>query len=182
MNSSLIESKISNPDGVKFEHYISFFAEDGTTAPFLPLSLHEELNSVLYLPTIGVTQIHALPVIFSAQPTYSKKIGKNFFQYLKVAFLVIHKCGNKWVAAAKYGGDHHVEGLSQEESDLQLLATAELPSDFWRQVGGNTFYMHHPDETVADNFVMLVHSDKKVPKSPDTLQRLYLLFGGGAEK
>jgi hypothetical protein len=43
---------------------------------------------------------------------------------------------------------------------LYLLDIDTLPESFWSQIGRNTAYFYHPDETTADNFVILVRDPR----------------------
>ena len=86
--------------------------------------------------------------------------------------------------------------------DLYLLDIDGLPESFWSQIGRNTAYFYHPDETTADNFVILVpylspwssllsvtlthsctktsqiHKDTKTATTPAIVQKLAAVFGG----
>jgi len=79
---------------------------------------------------------------------------------------------------------------------LHLIDIGDLPESFWSQVGRNTNYFYHPDETVADNFVIMVrpstrvflglgsgdlamqiHPDDQIPVTPVITQKLARIFG-----
>lgn len=49
---------------------------------------------------------------------------------------------------------------------------------FLEQVGENTNYLIHPDEILADNFVLLVTGKKGVP-SPEVVEKLGKVLAGG---
>jgi len=111
----------------------------------------------------------ALPVIYSQFPAYSKRIHNVFFAYLRVQMLVVQQNREGvWVAApnpvdATFG--------------LHLIDIGDLPESFWSQVGRNTNYFYHPDETVADNFVIMIHPDDQIPVTPVITQKLARIFG-----
>jgi hypothetical protein len=60
---------------------------------------------------------------------------------------------------------------------LHLIDIGDLPESFWSQVGRNTNYFYHPDETVADNFVIMIHPDDQIPVTPVITQKLARIFG-----
>lgn len=64
------EIKITNPDGIKNDHYIEV----------------EHQNSV----------IQVVPILYSSTPKYDVSKGGSFFYYLKFNLLVVEKAGDRW--------------------------------------------------------------------------------------
>jgi hypothetical protein len=58
-----------------------------------------------------------------------------------------------------------------------LLLAPEEADGFMEQIGRNTGYIIHPDEVLADNFVIMVQGRKQVP-SPETLARIRAALPG----
>jgi hypothetical protein len=105
--------------------------------------------------------IYAVPVLFSKAAKYDVHEGGEFFSYVQFKFLVVEKP----IAAS----------LSKPvftEKSSQLLNVDQL-SGFYEQIGHNTEYIVHPEEILADNFSMLVRSEKSA-RSPEVLTRLKL--------
>lgn len=85
--------------------------------------------------------LSAIPIIVSTEKRFiPSKPG--FFNYLNFQLYEIKKLKN---------GKHEV--ISKEEG-ASTLNLAELPS-FFEQIKDNTQYIIHPDEILADNFVIL---------------------------
>lgn len=144
--------KISNPDGPKFEHYIRFTTDDSGG------------------------ELTALPMIYSRHPVYSKKIAPVFFRYLTVQMMAVRQNDDGvWVPAQNPKKE---PGTEKTFDDLYLLDIDSLPESFWSQIGRNTAYFYHPDETTADNFVILIHKDTKTATTPAIVQKLAAVFGG----
>jgi hypothetical protein len=114
---TLREIKITNPDGIKNDHYIEVQYE----------------NSV----------IQVVPIIYSSVPKYNVTKGGEFFRYLRINLLVIEKEGNIW----RYKRDNTGEPV--------LLELRDVP-DYFNKIGFNTNYTLHPEEILADNFVLIV--------------------------
>ena len=96
-----------------------------------------------------------VPVLFSKTEKYDNTSPAPFFRYLVFRLMVVEKTGDSWAPALKGG-------------EAQLLDSNKVP-DFLRQIGQNTGYVIHPEEVLADNFVMLVIGKKK-PTTPRILE------------
>ena len=101
----------------------------------------------------------AIPVLLSRAETYDVSRGGEFCEYLDFQFLVVQE----------KPGSHRVEVI--RENSTPKLVTPRAVSGFLEQVGGNTQYLIHPDEILADNFVLLVLGEQNVP-SPEVLQKM----------
>ncbi len=82
------EVKITNPDGVKNDHYVE----------------------VQYRDDI----IRVVPIIYSSVPKYDVAKGSEFFRYLKINLLAIEKAGGKW----RYKRDNSGEPVLLELHDV----------------------------------------------------------------
>lgn len=104
--------------------------------------------------------IRVVPILFSSTENYDVKKGGEFFAYLTFKLMAIEKRGTDWMPA-------------HQQSNLILLDAAELPS-FRDQIGENTDYIIHPEEILADNFVLLVFADKEVrtPRIVNEMRRV----------
>jgi hypothetical protein len=125
--------KITNPDAPKNDHCIR----------------------------IGVAGelVWAIPIIYSHAPKYDVVRGGEFFDYLRMALLVVERSGPSGVARHIVDAHHpKFVGLNQV-------------SDFFEQVGRNTQYIIHPEEILADNVALLVLGETNAP-SPEVLKRI----------
>ena len=87
----------------------------------------------------GGGTVTVVPVLFS-ETDYSPERGGEFFDYLQFKLLVV----------------------KQEGDEPVLLDPVRTPG-FLDKVGRNTDYLFHPEEVLADNFVLLVDGARGVP-------------------
>jgi hypothetical protein len=87
--------------------------------------------------------VSVVPILYSSSPVYNPARGGEFFDYLVFKLMALEK------TAAGYEP-------RQTGGKVQLLDPAEV-SEFFEQIGRNTQYIIHPDEILADNFVLLVN-------------------------
>jgi hypothetical protein len=80
--------KITNPDGVKNDHYVEVQYKDDI--------------------------IQMVPVIYSSVPKYDVAKGSEFFRYLKINLLAIEKAGDRW----RYKRDSNGEPVLLELLDV----------------------------------------------------------------
>lgn len=95
------------------------------------------------------TQVHAAPILFASVDQYDAKRGGTMFQYLQFRLMAVESSGGKWQFRLRDG-------------QPVLLQPRQSPS-FMRQIGENTNYIIHPDEILADNFVLLTTAADAVP-------------------
>ena len=112
-------------------------------------------NQNQVLPTI--------PILYANQARYDPKRGGEFFDYLVFKLLVITNENNRWQPSLAGGSP-------------QLLEAQQAPG-FMDQVGKNTGYIIHPDEILADNFVMLLNGETNVP-SPAIIAGMKSILSG----
>jgi len=105
----------------------------------------------------------ATPVLLAAGDRYDVKKGGQFFDQMEFRLLVLDEAGGGRFVPAN-GADGRPA----------LLAPAAVP-DYLEQVGRNTRYIIHPEEILADNFVLLIDDAKPVP-TPKILERLRALL------
>ena len=91
------------------------------------------------------SKISAIPIITSTKTEFSKD-SPNFFSYLKFDLYQVLR--------SKRG----IRVLSNDDG----TSTLELNEmkDFFKKIGDNTDYIIHPDEILADNFMLLALSQK----------------------
>lgn len=99
----------------------------------------------------------AAPMLFATPAAFDAEAGGSLFKYLTFRLLVLERKGDRWQAKLENG-------------QPVLLDPREQP-DYGRQIGGNTGYLIHPDEILADNFVLLVRGERAV-KTPRILEAM----------
>ena len=119
----LREIKLTNPDGIRNDHYVEVEHQKKT--------------------------IQVVPILYSSAPKYDVTKGGEFFRYLKINLLVIEKEGGSW----RHKRDNTGEPV--------LLELRDVP-DYFNKIGSNTDYIIHPDEILAENFVLLVQGTQPV--------------------
>ena len=106
-----------------------------------------------------------IPILFSKEEKYDPEKGGEFFRYLQFKLLVVERAE---------------EGMSvevvREGEKVKLLDAGEV-TGFLEQVGENTTYLIHPEEILADNFVLLVTGKRDVP-SPEVVEKLGKVLAG----
>lgn len=104
----------------------------------------------------------AVPVLLADVPRYDPDQGGSLFKHLKFHLLEVEQTGDgAWRPLLRDG-------------DLVLLDPKGEPS-FRRQIGANTGYIIHPDEVLADNFVMLIEGRQDL-RTPELIERLRVVL------
>jgi hypothetical protein len=93
--------------------------------------------------------IQVVPIIYSSAQKYDVTKGGEFFRYLRINLLVIEKDENTW----RYKRNNTGEPM--------LLELRDVP-DYFNKISFNTNYTLHPEEILADNFVLLVQKIQPV--------------------
>lgn len=91
-------------------------------------------------------QLNLLPITITRSAEYD---GRGLFQSMDFKLMVIQEQDGKWQP-------------DLQEGRPTLLGPREVP-DFHRQIGGNTGYIIHPEETLADNFWMMAMERPDIP-------------------
>jgi hypothetical protein len=99
--------------------------------------------------TIANRAVECMPVLFSKTEHYDAQRGGNLFSYLDFKLMELENEGGVRRAA-----------LSQGQP--VLLDPASCPG-FYEQIGRNTSYIIHPEEILAENFVLLVNGRINTP-------------------
>ena len=100
------------------------------------------------------------PVLFSRTAKYDLETGGTFFRYLEFRLMAIDRKSAK--ATLKDG--------------KPLLLKPDAVNGFYEQIGRNTGYIIHPEETLANNFVHLMLKRQKLanPEIPEKIEALLL--------
>jgi hypothetical protein len=100
------------------------------------------------------------PVLFSRTPKYDPETGGTFFRYLEFRLMPIDL--NTSAAILKNG--------------KPILLKPDAVEGFYEQIGRNTGYIIHPEETLANNFVHLMTEKQglKNPEIPEQIEKLLL--------
>ena len=80
------------------------------------------------------------PVLFSRIPEYDPKVGGTFFRYLEMRLMAIDRDTAKPIL----------------RDDKPVMFQPKEVEGFFEQIGNNTSYILHPEETLANNFVFLI--------------------------
>ena len=113
----------------------------------------------------GGEKVWVVPILFSRANTYDVSKGGEFFDYLEFRFLLVSKEGS-------------LENLkSTYDPESPVLYRMDQVSGFFEQIGQNTRYTIHPEEILADNFMILV-TGKKEPPSMQVQDRIKAVLLG----
>jgi len=93
--------------------------------------------------------IQVVPIIYSSAARYDLKEGGDLFNYLTFRLLVIEMAQGQWHFARSGDG-------------VPILLPAEQVPGYFDKIGRNTGYVIHPEEILAENFVLLVQGSQAV--------------------
>ena len=99
------------------------------------------------------------PVLFSRIPKYNPETGDTFFRYLEFRLMPIDLKTTKPIL----------------NNDKPILLKPDEVEGFFEQIGRNTSYILHPEETLANNFVLL-NTGKTDLKNPEIPKKIKLIF------
>ena len=107
----------------------------------------------------GGREVHAAPILYARTERYRPEDGGPFFRFLEFRLMVIERAGDGWRPLL-------VDGKP-------VLINARENVSYFRQIGRNTDYIIHPDEILADNFVLLVLGNPsiKTPRIVEAMRR-----------
>lgn len=111
----------------------------------------------------GGEALAVTPVLLGRSDLYDTKAGGEFFEQMDFRLMAVEPVPG--------GGGGYRPALSGAEP--RLLALSAVP-DYFRRVGRNTEYVIHPEEVLADNFVLLIEG--KSGPSPEILKNLSALL------
>jgi hypothetical protein len=106
---------------------------------------------------IGDREVHVMPVLYSREATYRAGDTRPFFAYLEFRLMEIEQGANGWQPVIRDG-----RPVFHQPADV---------GNFFEQIGRNTGYIIHPEEVLADNFVLLMQGKQDVP-NPEILTRM----------
>ncbi|MBN1515696.1 hypothetical protein JXA32_03910 [Candidatus Sumerlaeota bacterium] len=101
----------------------------------------------------------AIPILFSKTEKYDVARGGEFFNYLQFKLLLVQRDDDSSAVKPLYDGA------------TPRLIDPNDASGFFEQIGQNTSYIIHPEEILADNFVLLVLHESGV-RSPEILEKM----------
>ncbi|MFO0899665.1 MAG: hypothetical protein U0836_19730 [Pirellulales bacterium] len=105
--------------------------------------------------------VTAAPVLYATPAEFDAQTGGSLFKHLTFRLLVLEQDDDRWRPKLENG-------------QPVFLDPREQP-DYARQIGENTGYIIHPDEILADNFVLLVRGERAV-KTPRILEAMGALL------
>ena len=100
------------------------------------------------------------PVLFAKEDSFDPTLPGTYLDRLVFQLLAVMGSDKNWTAG-------------RAENALVLLDPATVP-EYFGAIGLNTRYIIHPEEILADNFVLLVRGERQVrtPRILDELQRV----------
>ena len=107
-----------------------------------------------------------IPILYSRAKQYDPKAGGEFFDYLTFRLIGIDEPPE----AAPGGSPGGASQAVLRDGKLILLEPKDAVG-FLDQIGRNTGYIIHPDEILADNFVMIVTGKADI-RSPEVLEKI----------
>ena len=105
---------------------------------------------------IGGKNYELIPVLL-ATSGYDTKKGGEFFDYLELYFIAVREEGNNVVPLT--------------ENNRYVMFTIDQVPNYLELVGKNTNYIIHPEEIMADNFVLLMNNARNLPNM-DILEKM----------
>jgi hypothetical protein len=107
--------------------------------------------------------ISVVPVLYSRIAKYDPAQGASLFRFLTFKLMVVEQADGAWQPALRDGEP--------------VLLEPRTCASFLEQIGRNTGYIIHPDEVLADNFVLLASGASQVA-SPQILVKMGEILGG----
>ena len=121
-------------------------SQDALVSRFLTNPDGEGYDYSITLHTRAGEEVEAMPVIRSNYPDYNPKTP-NFFNYVGFQIFPVIQQDGQLMFGVKPDGN-------------SLYAISDY-TDFFTQIKDNTDYIIHPDEIIADNFMILLLSHNK---------------------
>jgi len=114
----------------------------------------------------GDERLAVAPVLLGRSELYDERQGGPFFRQMDFRFLVLEGDGE----------GESVRPVILPDGSPRLLAPADVP-DYEGRIGRNTDYVIHPEEILADNFVLLADPQQAKIPSPEILEKLDAALG-----
>lgn len=127
------------------------YAARKITNPDAPISEHH------FKGRAAGRELHLLPVLFSRETAYRAGDTRPFFAYLEFRLMEIAEAGGHWQPVLRAG-----QPAFHQPGEVE---------NFFTRIGRNTQYIIHPEEVLADNFVLLMLGDHDAP-NPEILGRM----------
>ncbi len=106
--------------------------------------------------------LHLAPMLISKRDRYAPEQSKELFDYISFQLLEVEQRGERWQPLLRAG--------------RPVLHNSSSVPEFAEKIGGNTGYIIHPDEILAENFALLVAGKRDVP-TPRILDAMAKLLG-----
>ena len=106
-------------------------------------------------------------LLISKRDRFDPEQSKELFDYVNFELLEVEQRGKRWQPRLHDGRP-------------VLYKPAAMP-EFGEQIGGNTGYIIHPDEILAENFALLASGKRDVP-TPRILDAMTKLLGPAADE
>ena len=119
------------------------YAARKLTNPDAPIIAHQLKGRV------GDREVHVMPVLFSRESSYRAGDTRPFFAYLEFRLLEIAQTAGAWQGVVRDG-----QPAFHQPANI---------GNFFEQIGRNTQYIIHPEEVLADNFVLLMQGKQDAP-------------------
>lgn len=104
-----------------------------------------------------------IPIIYSKEE-YDLEADETFFKYLNDDMIAVEIINGRAVPILKEGSP--------------IIVKKEELEDYYSLIGGNTDYTYHPEETMADNFVLMINDKDDEVKSPWVLKEMRSMIKG----
>lgn len=111
-------------------------------------------------------EVWAVPVLIAGAEKYDFRRGGTLFDYITFRLLPVQS-----------GGDTPSARPAHDGESPRLLDIREV-SGYIEKVGRNTRYLIHPEEILAENFVLLLMEERNVP-SPEIIRKMREALGNG---
>jgi hypothetical protein len=92
---------------------------------------------------------HAVPILYSSAEKYDVERGGTFFRYMTFRLMLVERSGERWQAKLNDG--------------KPVLLDPHKTESYFENIGRNTGYIIHPEEVLAENFVLLLSGKQDVP-------------------
>ena len=117
-------------------------------------------NNYYFTGNINGNEYKLMPILL-ASSNYDENRGGRFFDYLGLYFIAVYEDGDKTIP------------LSVD--DGYVIFTPNQVPDYLNIVGRNTNYIIHPEEVLADNFVLLVNNARNLPNM-EIIEKMKLIL------
>lgn len=117
------------------------------------------INNYYFETVISNNEYKVVPLLL-ASSKYDEKKGGEFFDYLTLNFIAIEDNNGKAIPIIKNGS--------------YVIFSISKITNYFEEVGENTDYIIHPEEILADNFVLLVNKSEniKTKKVLDSIEQI----------